>query len=440
MTQQEILSVTKDVKLLYVEDDMLLRESSTELFKTFFTNIDVAVDGLEALELYNKNTYELIITDVLMPKLNGIEFIKQVRKNNLTIPIIVFSALNDATSITSCISLNVDAYLLKPLVLNNFLDALEKITLKIIHNNSRKSPLLLLNTMQETLSIDTLTNLKSHNALLESMEKLSPQKTPVLILINIDDFHVYNEIYGLKTGDLILTKFAALLTHYTQDTHYELYRVSGDEFVLYEVVDMIDPELYIIDIEKIISYVETHPIHLPELLEPIHLSVTIGVSFDAQNSYGKADMALQEARRRGRQYLGYNIEADRREELKKSLYWKEEVNRALQENRVHTYYQSIVDKDREVIKYEALARLHQLQEDGSTEIITPHQCLDYSKVSRQYIALTKIVIQESFNTMIKENVHVSINLSFHDIANKEISNFLHEYIKNTTSNPKQTLT
>lgn len=73
--------------------------------------------------------------------MNGIELIKQIRQHNLTIPILVFSALNDATSITSCISLNVDAYLLKPLSLSNFIEALERIALKVMHNNSKGDPL-----------------------------------------------------------------------------------------------------------------------------------------------------------------------------------------------------------------------------------------------------------------------------------------------------------
>lgn len=245
--------------------------------------------------------------------------------------------------------------------------------------------------MQETLVVDKLTNLKSHNTLISTIEKLSPREIPVLILINIDEFHIYNEIYGLKTGDLILQEFAKLLLEYSKESQYDLYRVSGDEFVFYEVVKIIDPEPYIHDIEELISYVETHPIVLPELEEPINLAVTIGVSFDAENSYGKADMALQE-------------------------------------EKVHTYYQSIVDKDKKTIKYEALIRLHQPQSDGTQKIIAPYQFLDFSKVSRQYIALTKIVIQESFETMLQENVHVSINLTFHDIANSEIRALLRESI------------
>ena len=430
MTKKEILAVTNSLHLLYVEDDALLRESSKELFSNFFETIDVAQDGAQALEMYENNSYDLIITDIFMPKMDGIELIRRIREQNLKLPIIVFSALSDATSMTSCISLNVDAYLLKPLILANFIEALERVALKITHLNQRvEDPVLIINNIQETFMIDELTGLKSHNALLESIENLQAREIPVLILVNIDEFHIYNEIYGLQTGDTILKKFAKLLEQFEMEGKYSLYRMSGDEFVFFEVVDSIDPDSYIHDIEELIAYIETNPIILPTLKEPINLTVTVGVAFDKENSYGKADMALQEARRRGRQYLGYNIEADKRAELQTNLYWKEEINKALEEGRVHTYYQAIVDKDKNTIKYEALVRIRQIQADGSEKIVAPYQFLDFSKVSRQYIGLTNVVIQESFDTMIEKNAHVSINLTFHDIANKEISKLLRESIQ-----------
>jgi len=428
MTKKEILNITKNLKLLYVEDDLIMQETSKELFKNFFLEVDIAENGLEALKMYKEHKYDVIITDLSMPHMDGIEMIQHIRKENLTIPIIVFSALNNPSSITACISLNVDAYLLKPMKTQNLIEALEKVTLKVMSNDNTSSLELVAN-IKRTFNVDKLTGLKSHSLLLDSIENLDERQTPIMILINIDEFHVYNEIYGLEVGDIILKKFAENLQYFIKGSAYELYRMSGDEFVLYEVVEAIDPETYIQDIESLIAYIDTKPIILANIKEPINLAITIGISFDANNSYGKADMALQEARKRGRQYLGYNTEADRREELQKNLYWREEINRALEEHRVHAYYQGIVDKDERILKYESLIRIKQIQADGSQKLIAPYQFLDFSKVSRQYIGLTTIMIKESFKTMIEKNVHVSINLTFHDIANREINKLLRENIQ-----------
>jgi len=428
MTKKEILQVTQNLHVLYVEDDKLMQETSQELFEIFFKSVSIVSDGVQALKLHKEKKFDMIITDISMPYMDGIEMMQHIRKDDLTIPIIVFSALNNPSSITACISLNVDAYLLKPMKTKNLLEALEKASLKLL-SNSHKSPYELVSQLKENFDLDKLTGLKSHGSLLDAIEKTSEKETPVMILINIDSFHIYNEIYGLSTGDTILKKFAQQLKEFAKSSPYELYRMSGDEFVLFEVVEAIDPEVYMHDIQTLITYIETSPITLPNIKEAIHLAITVGISFDKNNSYGKADMALQEARRRGRQYLGYNVEADRRKELQNNLYWREEINRALDESRVHAYFQPIVDKNRNIIKYESLIRIQQIQPDGTCKLIAPEEFLDFSKISRQYIGLTTTMIEESFKTMREENVHISINLTFHDIANQEINKLLRKNIQ-----------
>jgi len=428
MTKKDILDITKHLTLLYVEDDENTRITSVELFQNFFKEIKTTTNGLEALKIYEHNKIDLIITDISMPYMDGIEFIKRIRQNNLTIPIIVYSALNNPTSITACVTLNVDAYLLKPMVSKNFIEALEKITLKIM-SNDKSSNFDIVSRIEEKFNIDKLTGLKSHSLLMDKIENVGARDIPVMLLINIDEFHIYNELYGLHVGDVILKHFAEKLEIFVEGTSYELYRMSGDEFVFLEVTEILDPEVYIHDIESLLAYIDTNPIVLPNIKEPIALAITIGLSFDKNNSYGKADMALQEARRRGRQYLGYNSEADRREELQKNLYWREEINHALEENRIHAYYQPIVDKDKSILKYESLIRMEQIQRDGSKKLISPSDFLDFSKISRQYVDLTKVMINESFNSMIELNVHISINLTFHDIVNREINKLLRENIK-----------
>jgi len=428
MNTKDILNITKNLRVLYAEDDDRIKITSVELFQNFFNDIKVASNGEEGIQLFNSQCFDLLITDISMPKMDGIELIKQIREQNLTIPIIVYSALNNPTSITACVTLNVDAYLLKPMISKNFIEALEKITLKIMSNDDT-STLEIISKIEAKFRIDKLTGLQSHTLLIDKIENMNPHDIPVMILINIDEFHIYNELYGLHVGDILLQQFAKKLEAFRNGTSYELYRMSGDEFVFLEITKILDPDAYISDIEALIAYIETNPIILPNIKEPINLTITMGLSFDKNNSYGKADMALQEARRRGRQYLGYNAEADRREELQKNLYWREEINRALEERRIHAHYQPIFDENYKILKYEALMRMEQRENDGNQKLIAPGDFLDFSKVSRQYIGLTKVMIQESFSTMIDLNTHISINLTFHDIVNKEINKLLRESIK-----------
>ncbi len=75
----DIISITKNLKVLYVEDNEEARIQAIKLFNNFFESIDVAVDGENGLEYYKNNIletnnyYDLIITDIQMPNLNGID-------------------------------------------------------------------------------------------------------------------------------------------------------------------------------------------------------------------------------------------------------------------------------------------------------------------------------------------------------------------------------
>jgi diguanylate cyclase (GGDEF)-like protein len=436
MRTKEILKITKTLHLLYAEDDEGMRNSSADLFQNFFAQITTAEDGLDALEKYQKSSFDIVITDISMPRMDGIELIQNIRMDNPAIPVIVYSAWNNPAAMTACIPLNVDGYLLKPIQTKNVMEVLEKVAHKIAqiskdrfqdqdikHRIKQESK-----TLKKQFEFDELTQLKSHNALLDRIDTLQSTRIPVILLINIDEFHVYNKLYGLGVGDEILVRFANKLKAFSEQFPYELYRIGGNEFVLFESVTALDPERHEENIEALFDYLDAAPIVIDGIEEPIRLAITIGISFDHDNSYGRAEMALYEARRRGRRYLGFSAEADRRKELKNNLYWREEIGRALAEHRVHAFDHAIVDAGKNIIKYEALIRIKQFQDDGSIKIVTPDQFLDFSKMSKQYIGLTAVMIEESFRTMLEKNVHIAINLAYQDIENREIKTLLRECI------------
>lgn len=432
MEKSEIIAVTKTMNLLYVEDDEHIRESSNRLFSSFFSKVTVANDGLDALEKYAVGTFDIIITDLAMPNMDGIEMIKSIRQDNPKIPVIVYSALDNGSYITACISLNVDSYITKPMMPNNLIESLEKVVYKV---TALKGTQQTADSISEKFYTDELTGLKSHNALMSKIESVSMDETPVLILLNINEFRLYNELYGLHSGDMILNKFAMNLKNFCDKYNYDLYRMGGDEFVLFDNTQNLNPKHYEDDINLLLDHIDSSPIKIDGVDEDIHLFVNIGISFDRENAYGKADMALHEARKQGKQYLGFNSESDLRKDLISNLYWREEISKAIKENRVHAFYQPIVDRGGKVIRYESLMRIKQNNSDGTSRVVSPIEFLDFSKASKQYVGLTDIIIKESFKTMIEKNVHVAINLTFQDMENDEINQLLRErIIKNNLSN------
>jgi len=128
--------VNKKLSILYIEDDLETKNIISEILLNFTDKLITAEDGLKALELYKNNSIDLIFTDLEMPKLNGIEFIKQIRKCDYHIPIVVFTAYTDKEHLLPCANLNIQGYLEKPLdykklenIFENILLYLKKIDL-----------------------------------------------------------------------------------------------------------------------------------------------------------------------------------------------------------------------------------------------------------------------------------------------------------------------
>jgi PAS domain S-box-containing protein len=123
----------KALTLLYVEDDAAVRAVTLLVLQNFFHTIIVGMDGQDGFEQYlsHQENIDLIITDITMPKLNGIEMIEMIRKHNPDLPILVISAHTEFHYFIKTIELGVDGYLLKPLKSEQFLQTLSKCIQKI---------------------------------------------------------------------------------------------------------------------------------------------------------------------------------------------------------------------------------------------------------------------------------------------------------------------
>jgi len=124
ITIDDTLQYTKGLKLLYVEDDLELQESSKELFKILFQSVTTVNDGEEALKKYNSEHFDIIISDIKMPKLNGIELTKAIREIDKSQYIIITSAYNDAEYLMEFINLNIKQFIQKPINIDNMLEVL----------------------------------------------------------------------------------------------------------------------------------------------------------------------------------------------------------------------------------------------------------------------------------------------------------------------------
>ncbi len=141
---QKIISVTKNLHTLYIEDNLDVREQTIKMIQIFFDNITIAKDGKEGLKYFTTNnqkrkvSFDLIITDIEMPILDGISMINTIRKYNKNIPILVFSAHNNTEYFIQTINAGIDGYILKPYNIEQILDSLMNIINKNRLNYSNK--------------------------------------------------------------------------------------------------------------------------------------------------------------------------------------------------------------------------------------------------------------------------------------------------------------
>jgi putative nucleotidyltransferase with HDIG domain len=112
---KELKAITKDLSVLYVEDDVALRSSVTLYLKKFFSKVTVASNGSQGLQSYQEHPYDIIITDIEMPYMNGIEMIKEIKRITSDQEVIIISAYSQSSYFLDAIRLGVNDYIIKPI-------------------------------------------------------------------------------------------------------------------------------------------------------------------------------------------------------------------------------------------------------------------------------------------------------------------------------------
>lgn len=142
-----IFDQLRKMNLLYVEDDEDTLQASKIILEDYVQTLFVARDGQEALELFKTQHIDLMLTDILMPKLNGIELIKAVRQKHPSLPIIIATAHTETQYLLDAIHLKVDGYILKPVVLEDLFASFKRVILPSIQAQTIYDQNLLINAI-----------------------------------------------------------------------------------------------------------------------------------------------------------------------------------------------------------------------------------------------------------------------------------------------------
>ncbi len=113
--------------ILIIEDDLETLELMIEIFESEFSTVYSAIDGYEAIEVFNQNKIDVILCDINIPKLDGLDTINKLRKIDYSIPIIIVSAYSDSNNLLRASNSNIQGYFTKPLTLDKIDNILNKI-------------------------------------------------------------------------------------------------------------------------------------------------------------------------------------------------------------------------------------------------------------------------------------------------------------------------
>jgi DNA-binding response OmpR family regulator len=208
---------SKDISILFVEDDLSIRTEIKELLEEIFSIVYVCVDGKDGLkkylDFYKKNGiyFDLVLSDIKMPNMDGIELIKAIYKENSNQIVLVLSAHNESEYLMQLINLGIRQFILKPLDYNNFLDVIFKINKDIYFekNKEKTSDLIKLSDSlfwnkktQELIDNNKVVKLTKKELILLSLLLKYPEKTnnneEIISTVWADDFDKNPDIANLK--------------------------------------------------------------------------------------------------------------------------------------------------------------------------------------------------------------------------------------------------
>lgn len=127
-------NLLNNLKVLYIEDEDFTRNELAIFLKRRVGSLLTAKNGEEGLKVFNESKPDLILTDLIMPVMGGIQLIEEIRKIGSSCPVIVISALSDSQTLIKTIDLGIVKYIIKPLNTNELIGHMEGLAIDILRD------------------------------------------------------------------------------------------------------------------------------------------------------------------------------------------------------------------------------------------------------------------------------------------------------------------
>ena len=312
--------ILKNLNILYVEDDDFIRENTVITLNMLELNVIDAINGQDGLDKFHQaSQIDLILTDISMPIMNGLDMTEKIKETHPDIPVIITTAHQEISYLHKAIELNVTSYIMKPIdipnVINSLIKAIEPISLKNAIMQKNEELLALNNSLEERIkertkeleilaSTDSLTGINNRRnffKLSKELFKNSLDENFFTLMIDVDNFKMLNDTYGHAVGDEVLILLAKTITDMLPEDNV-FGRLGGEEFaVAYSLANNEDR------VEKVNSIRQTiENLKFDNGKSQIKFTISVGVSQKHENDDSidailtRADKGLYEAKGSGR--------------------------------------------------------------------------------------------------------------------------------------------
>ena len=232
----KIKKVFDNMHILIADDEELSREINREILEAEGGIIDTAQNGTEAVKMAKENIYDFILMDVVMPEMDGIDAIKEIRafekdKKLRSVPIVAITADGTGLRAEECLDAGANDCIGKPLVISE----LSGIIIACMKENSSAMEKKLKRTIK-IANTDTLTQVKNIAAYTDKIAQLSNEIASgdlpefAIVISDINNLKQENDTYGHDVGDIYIKNCCKILC--TVFDHSPVFRIGGDEFAV----------------------------------------------------------------------------------------------------------------------------------------------------------------------------------------------------------------
>jgi len=226
-----VLAKTK-VQILIVDDDVAVRNTMNEYISNAGYQSNAVSCAEEALELLEKKSFHVVITDIILPVMGGLDLTKRI-KRDMESDVIVMTGYSDDYSYEEAINIGASDFVIKPVRLEELLLRLKRVLKERDHTKERIRMMEKLQKLAVTDGLTKLYNSRSFYSQLETeVDRFNRYKHPLaLLLLDLDHFKEYNDNFGHLEGDKVLVRFSQIIKSCLR-ANDTAYRYGGEEFTV----------------------------------------------------------------------------------------------------------------------------------------------------------------------------------------------------------------